>query len=121
MPALERLFVRCLSLTETLARAFHDLEGLLPICASVDAWFPSHLLTETPPEHGTLHQEAKMGEVVRFVSKAERERLRLIREARAMYDSVFPSSPSINAQRDNTTIAQTVNGSDVRHGENSLP
>jgi len=60
-----------------------------------------------------------MGEVVRFVSKAERERLRLIQEARAMYDSVFP--PSINAQRDNTTIAQTVNGPDVRHGENSLP
>ncbi len=41
-----------------------------------------------------------MGEVVRFVSKAERERLRLIREARAMYDSVFPPSPSINAQAD---------------------
>lgn len=32
-----------------------------------------------------------MGEVIRFVSKAERERLRLIREARAIYDSVFPS------------------------------
>ena len=103
---------------ETLAWAFHNLEGLLPICAPVDAWFPSHLLTETPPERGTLNQEASMGEVVRFVSKAERERLRLIREARAMYDSVFP--PSI-AQRENTTIAQTVNGPDVRHGENSLP
>ena len=32
-----------------------------------------------------------MGEVIRFVSKAERERLRLIQEARAIYDSVFPS------------------------------
>ena len=32
-----------------------------------------------------------MGEVVRFVPKAELERNRLIREARAMYDSVFPS------------------------------
>ena len=62
-----------------------------------------------------------MGEVVRFVSKAERERLRLIREARAMYDSVFPSSQSINARRDKTTMAQTVNGPDVRHGDNSLP
>ena len=31
-----------------------------------------------------------MGEVVRFVSKSERERTRLIREARAIYDSVFP-------------------------------
>ena len=32
-----------------------------------------------------------MGEVIRFVSKAERERLRLIQEARTIYDSVFPS------------------------------
>jgi len=33
-----------------------------------------------------------MGEVVRFVSKSERERVRLIREARAIYDSIFPSA-----------------------------
>jgi len=38
-----------------------------------------------------------------------------------MYDSVFPSSQSINARHDKTTIAQTVNGPDVRHGDNSLP
>jgi hypothetical protein len=31
-----------------------------------------------------------MGEVIRFVPKSERERDRLIREARAIYDSVFP-------------------------------
>jgi hypothetical protein len=31
-----------------------------------------------------------MGEVVRFVSKSERERDRLIRQARAIYDSIFP-------------------------------
>jgi hypothetical protein len=120
IPARERLFARCFGLAETLVRAFHIVEGLLPIHAPVGARFSSHLLTETPPEGGTL-QEANMGEVVRFVSKAERERLRLIREARAMYDSVFPSSQSINARRDKTTIAQTVNGPDVRHGDNSLP
>ena len=28
--------------------------------------------------------------VVRFVPKSERERARLIREARAIYDSIFP-------------------------------
>jgi len=33
---------------------------------------------------------ANMGEVIRFVPKSERERIRLIREARAIYDSVFP-------------------------------
>lgn len=31
-----------------------------------------------------------MGEVVRFVPKSERERDRLIRQARAIYDSIFP-------------------------------
>ena len=43
-----------------------------------------------------------MGEVIRFVSKAERERERLIAEARARYDSVFPSD-SANATSDPKT------------------
>ena len=33
-----------------------------------------------------------MGEVVRFVPKAELERARLIREARAIYESIFPDA-----------------------------
>lgn len=33
-----------------------------------------------------------MGEVVKFVPKAELERIRLIREARAIYESIFPSA-----------------------------
>lgn len=41
-----------------------------------------------------MHQELKAGEqvsdVVRFVPKSELERARLIREARAIYDSIFP-------------------------------
>jgi hypothetical protein len=32
-----------------------------------------------------------MGEVVRFVPKSELERARLIREARANYESIFPT------------------------------
>ena len=31
-----------------------------------------------------------MGQVIQFVSKSERERIRLIQEARAIYDSIFP-------------------------------
>jgi hypothetical protein len=31
-----------------------------------------------------------VGDVVRFVPKSELERARLIREARAIYDSIFP-------------------------------
>jgi hypothetical protein len=39
-----------------------------------------------------------MGEVVRFVSKSERERVRLIREARAIYDSIFPPDQASEKQ-----------------------
>jgi hypothetical protein len=31
-----------------------------------------------------------MGEVIQFVAKSERERLRLIAEARGIYESIFP-------------------------------
>jgi hypothetical protein len=37
-----------------------------------------------------------MGEVIRFVSKSERERIRLIREARANYESVFPPADPVS-------------------------
>lgn len=46
-----------------------------------------------------------MGEVIQFIPKAERERIRLIREARAIYDSVFPPSSSDHEQGGNTPIA----------------
>ena len=52
-----------------------------------------------------------MGEVIRFVSKSERERARLIEEARAIYDSIFPSDPA-GAQQDKVTIGRAA-GSDV--------
>jgi hypothetical protein len=48
---------------------------------------------------------AKMGEVIRFVSKSERERARLIRVARAMYDSIFPPVDPISVQQDRAPIS----------------
>lgn len=48
-----------------------------------------------------------MGEVIRFVSKSERERIRLIREARAIYDSVFPSTAPLSEQSDETPVRAT--------------
>ena len=57
-----------------------------------------------------------MGEVIRFIPKAERERLRLIREARAMYVSVFAPANSVNEQRDNTPIVPSVNGTWIHQG-----
>jgi len=46
-----------------------------------------------------------MGEVIQFVSKSERERLRLIREARAMYDSVFPPTDPASGPGDGSPAA----------------
>ena len=41
-----------------------------------------------------------MGEVVRFIPKSELERVRLIREARAIYDSIFPPNDAVSEQPD---------------------
>ena len=61
-----------------------------------------------------------MGEVIRFIPKAERERLRLIQEARAMYESVFPSVDSVSKQRDNAPIVHSVNGTWIHQGSEVL-
>jgi hypothetical protein len=41
-----------------------------------------------------------MGEVVRFVPKSDLERARLIRQARAIYDSIFPQADPVSEARD---------------------
>jgi hypothetical protein len=40
-----------------------------------------------------------MGEVLRFISKADLERARLIREARALYEGIFPTESPASEQR----------------------
>ena len=37
-----------------------------------------------------------MGEVIRFVPRSELERARLVREAREIYDSIFPPADAIS-------------------------
>jgi hypothetical protein len=49
---------------------------------------------------------ATMGEVIRFVSKSERERARLIQEARAIYDSIFPPADPAGEGQDRETIGR---------------
>ena len=44
-----------------------------------------------------------MGEVIRFIPKSELERARLVREARARYDSIFPSADAISERGDDET------------------
>jgi hypothetical protein len=40
-----------------------------------------------------------MGEVVRFIAKSDLERARLIREARAIYESIFPTQVVAGAEK----------------------
>ncbi len=51
-----------------------------------------------------------MGEVIRFIPKSERERGRLIREARAIYDSIFPSSDPIGGRQDKAPASHAITG-----------
>ena len=51
-----------------------------------------------------------MGDAVRFVSKSERERDRLIREGRAIYDSIFPPADPVSEQRNKAAASHTVSG-----------
>jgi hypothetical protein len=47
-----------------------------------------------------LIRSGPRGEEVRFVARSERERSRLIREARAIYDSIFPSADPLSSGQD---------------------
>lgn len=53
-----------------------------------------------------------MGEVIRFVSKSERERARLIQEARAIYDSIFPPADPASEEQREATIGRSFIGGD---------
>ena len=57
-----------------------------------------------------------MGEVIRFVSKSERERIRLIREARTNYDSIFPPADPVSE----APAAHTIVGANAYRGDGAL-
>ena len=54
-------------------------------------------MRKSRPRSGAI--SLALGEVIRFVPKAELERARLIREARAIYESIFPSSDRAAGER----------------------
>lgn len=58
-----------------------------------------------------------MGEVIRFVSKSERERARLIREARAIYDSIFPPADPLGERHHKAAIGYAVSGANRGDGD----
>ena len=63
---------------------------------------------------------ANMGEVIRFVSKSERERARLIREARAIYESLFPPADPVSEQRDEVPVSHMVSGANAYRSDGVL-
>jgi hypothetical protein len=63
---------------------------------------------------------ANMAEIIRFVSKSERERARLIREARAIYDGIFPPADPVSQKQNKAPASHVVNGANARRGEGVL-
>jgi hypothetical protein len=58
---------------------------------------------------------ANMGEIIRFVSKSERERAHLIRVARAMYDSIFPPADSGSGKQNKAPAGHAVGANAPRN------
>ena len=61
-----------------------------------------------------------MGEVIRFVSKSERERARLIREARAIYDDIFPPADPVSEKQNKAPVSHTVSGANAHRSDGAL-
>ena len=57
-----------------------------------------------------------MGEVIRFVPKTERERANLIREARAIYHSIFPPADLFGEEQgSHSEIVAQPNNKELHH------
>jgi hypothetical protein len=61
-----------------------------------------------------------MGEVIRFIPKSERERARLIRAARATYDSIFPPAHLVSEGQDKGSVSQSASGANAHRSDGAL-
>jgi hypothetical protein len=61
-----------------------------------------------------------MGEVIRFIPKSERERVRLVREARARYDSIFPPADPTSEQQNKAPGSETVSSANSYRSDGVL-
>jgi hypothetical protein len=61
-----------------------------------------------------------MGEIIRFVPKSERERARLIREARAVYDGIFPPGDPVSEKQNKAPVSHTVSGANAHRSNGVL-
>jgi hypothetical protein len=61
-----------------------------------------------------------MGQVIRFIPKSERERARLIREARAIYAGIFPPTDPEGDQGYSAPAGHTVGGANAHRSDGAL-
>ncbi|MDX6457862.1 MAG: hypothetical protein QOE55_1559 [Acidobacteriaceae bacterium] len=61
-----------------------------------------------------------MGEIIRFVPKSERERARLVREARAIYHRIFPPADSVSEKLNKAPVSHMVSGADAHRSDGVL-
>ena len=65
-----------------------------------DATRNCHLLLDDHADQILAERRgAHIVDVIRFIPKSELERARLIREARAIYDSIFPPAEPVGEER----------------------
>ena len=62
-----------------------------------------------------------MGEVIRFISKSEREHARLVRAARAMYDGIFPPDDSLSEKQNKAPAGHALSGANGLRSDGVLP
>lgn len=58
-----------------------------------------------------------MGEVIRFIPKSERDSDRLIREARAIYDSIFPPADPVSKRQTMGPAWHTVSAANAHRSD----
>ena len=58
-----------------------------------------------------------MGEVIRFMPNSQCERARLIREARVIYERIFPSNDTSIEQPNAVPVRQTVGGANAHRSD----
>jgi hypothetical protein len=61
-----------------------------------------------------------MGEIIQFIPKSERERARLIRRARAIYDSVFPPADLVSERQNKVPVGHAVSSANAHRGDGTL-
>jgi hypothetical protein len=61
-----------------------------------------------------------MSEIIGFRSKSERERARLIRRARAIYDSIFPPADPASEKQNKGPVNHALGGTNAYRSEGGL-